>query len=134
MTLSPNEHLFAVSIQTPWFVDIANYLVSGNFPQHFSHKEHRCKIIRKSAPYSWIQGYLFKMGHDHVLHCCLREDKIYDVLHACHDEPNGGHFATKITTLKVLNAGYYWPTLHKDAREYVSRCDECQRMDKTHTS
>jgi hypothetical protein len=99
----PDENLFAISLQTPWFVDIANYLVSRKFPQHFSHKE-RYRIIRKSAPYSWIHGYLFKMGHDHVLHHYLKEEKIYDVLHACHDEPNGGHFVSKITTLKVLHA------------------------------
>ena len=28
----PDEYLFAISTQTPWFADIANYLVSGKFP------------------------------------------------------------------------------------------------------
>jgi hypothetical protein len=32
----PDEHLFAVSIQTPWYVDIANYLVAGKVPPHLS--------------------------------------------------------------------------------------------------
>ena len=31
----PNEHLFVVSIQTPWFAYIANYLAIGKLPNHF---------------------------------------------------------------------------------------------------
>ena len=27
----PDEHLFVVSIQTPWFADIANYLPTGKY-------------------------------------------------------------------------------------------------------
>ena len=30
--------------------------------------------------------------------------------------------------MKILNTGYYWPTLHKDATQYTKRCDKCQRM------
>ena len=32
------------------------------------------------------------------------------------------------TAHKVLQSGFYWPTLFKDARKYVSSCDECQRI------
>jgi len=28
----PDEHIFAMSIETPWFADIANYLATINFP------------------------------------------------------------------------------------------------------
>jgi hypothetical protein len=28
----PNEHLFAISLQTTWFSNISNYLVFGRFP------------------------------------------------------------------------------------------------------
>ena len=34
-----DEHLFAISIHVPWFVDIANYLVLGRLPQYLSAKE-----------------------------------------------------------------------------------------------
>ena len=26
--------------------------------------------------------------------------------------------------------GYYWPSIFRDARKYVSGCDNCQRMDQ----
>ena len=29
---------------------------------------------------------------------------------------------------KVLQSGFYWPTLFKDAHQFVSTCDKCQRM------
>ena len=44
----PDENLFSISIQSPWFADIANYLSSGNLPPHFSSREKR-QVINKSA-------------------------------------------------------------------------------------
>ena len=35
----PDQHLFVVSIQTPWFADIANYLATGKLPNHLSPPE-----------------------------------------------------------------------------------------------
>ena len=58
----------------------------------------------------------------------MREDEKYDILHACHNESCGVHFATKRTTLKILTIGYYWPTLYKYATNYTKRYDKCWRM------
>ena len=58
----------------------------------------------------------------------MREDETYDILHACHNEPCGGHFAEKRKTFKILTTSYYWPTLHKDAVNYTRKCDKCKRM------
>ena len=46
-----DEHLFSISVLSPWFVDIVNYLVSTQFPPHLSSKE-KSKIVRKSAPFT----------------------------------------------------------------------------------
>ena len=49
----PNEHLFDVSVQTPWFADIANYLATRKLPSHLSpHEKHQ--IIIQSSSYSWV--------------------------------------------------------------------------------
>ena len=32
-----DEYLFAVSDHSPWYADIANYLVAGKLPPHLSH-------------------------------------------------------------------------------------------------
>ena len=90
----------------------------------------KSKIVRKSAPFTCIGGNLFKLGPYQILRSCVREEEVFDILLTCHDGPCGGHFATKRTKFKVLQAGYYWPTLHQDVKNYISQCDWCQRMGK----
>eukprot|EP00253_Pinus_taeda_P007368 PITA_07368 len=125
----PYEHLFAISVLSRWFADIENYLVSAQFPPHLSSKE-KSRIVRKSASFTWIGGNLFKLGPNQILRNCVREEEVFDILLTCHDGPCGGHFAAKRTAFKILQVGYYWPTLHQDVRRYISQCDLCQRMGK----
>ena len=44
-----------------------------------------------------------------------------------HDGHVGGHFFGDTTAHKILRAGYYWPTLFKDAHAHVRKYDICQR-------
>lgn len=39
----------------------------------------------------------------------------------------GGHYASKEIAQIILRAGLWWPTVHKDFKEYCSVCDVCQR-------
>jgi len=125
----PDEHLFSISVLSPQFADIASYLVSAQFLPHLSSKE-KSKIVRKSAPFIWIGGNLFKLGPDQVLRRCVREEEVFDIPLTYHDGPCGGHFVAKRTTFKILKVGYYWPTLHQYVRRYISQCNQCQRMGK----
>jgi hypothetical protein len=59
----PNEYLFSVSSHSPWYSDIANYLLAGKLPPHLSYQEKR-RIIQQSARYSWISGCIFHTGLD----------------------------------------------------------------------
>ena len=75
----PDEHLFVVSSYSPWYVDVANYLVAGKLLTHFSKREKK-KIIQQSARYCWIGGHLFYIGHDLEIRRCVREDEIFHIL------------------------------------------------------
>lgn len=57
----PDQHLFSILVLSPWFVDIENYLVLAQFLPHLSSKE-KCKIMRKSAPFTWIGGNLLNLA------------------------------------------------------------------------
>ena len=57
----------------------------------------------------------------------MSETEVEDILIACHDSACGGHFSGQFTGQKILRAGYFWPTLFKDAHDYVRKCDACQR-------
>jgi len=101
-----DEHLFVVSSTTPWFVDIANFLATSLFPYHFTSKQKK-QLVKESLSYKWLNGLLFKYGPDFILCRCMRVDKIFDVLRACHDEPSGGHYSSQRTIHKILGASYY---------------------------
>ena len=62
----PNEHLFFVSVQTPWLADIANYLATGKIPNHLSQHEKR-RIIVQSSNYSSVDNDLFCTGPDLII-------------------------------------------------------------------
>eukprot|EP00253_Pinus_taeda_P013860 PITA_13860 len=95
-----DEHLFPISVLSPWFDDITNYLVSTQFPPNLSSKE-KGNIVRKSAPFTWIRGDLFKLGRDQILRICVMEEEVFDILLTCHDGACGGHFTAKRTSFKV---------------------------------
>nr|GFA96191.1 reverse transcriptase domain-containing protein [Tanacetum cinerariifolium] len=53
-----------------------------------------------------------------------------DILEACHNGPTGGHHGANLTTKKVFDSGFFWPTIYKDAHELFKNCDSCQRQGK----
>jgi hypothetical protein len=66
----PNEHLFSLSINTPWFADMENYLTTRKLPSHLSPHEKR-KIITQSVNYSWVGHDLFRTGPDLIIRRCV---------------------------------------------------------------
>jgi hypothetical protein len=43
-----------------------------------------------------------------------------------HERPIRGHFIIEITQRKILDAGYWWPTMYKYVHDYCRSCDACQ--------
>ena len=59
---------------------------------------------------------------------CVLDEEIPHILHCCHVAAYRGHFGGYRTVAKVLQSGYYWPTIFKDAYEFAKCCDRCQRI------
>ena len=95
-------------------------------PEHLDANERR-KIRVNSRHYAIIANRLYRRGIDGVLRRCLSEPEATKILEACHDGTCGGHFSGRLTALKILRTGYFWPTLFADAHRYATRCDACQR-------
>ncbi len=49
------------------------------------------------------------------------------VMKKLHEVRSRWHFATKIMQKKILDVGYWWPTMYKNVHEYCKSCDACQR-------
>jgi hypothetical protein len=58
---------------------------------------------------------------------CVPEHEMNAILERCHSSPYAGHHAGDRTAAKVLQSGFYWPTLFRDAHRFVKNCDACQR-------
>nr|GEV00541.1 reverse transcriptase domain-containing protein [Tanacetum cinerariifolium] len=61
---------------------------------------------------------------------CVHGKEALDILEACHNGPTGGHHGANLTAKKVFDAGFFWPTIYKDAHEFVKNYDSCQRQGK----
>jgi hypothetical protein len=40
----------------------------------------------------------------------------------------GGHFSANKTTVKILQCGFYGPTMFRDAHAYCTSCEHCQKL------
>ena len=74
-----DENLFSISINTPWFTDMENYLATRKLPAHLSPHEKR-RIITQSDNYSWVGHDLFHSGPDLIIRRCVREYEIEEIL------------------------------------------------------
>ena len=74
-----------------------------------------------------VNDCLYCLGKDGVLRRVPSGCEIKQILEACHDGVCGGHFAHEITSRKVLQAGFTWPSLHRDVKHWCQTCKECQR-------
>ena len=76
------------------------------------------------------EPFLYKYYASQIIRKCVSEKEQQGILMQCHAYACGGHFSTQKTTLKVLQLGFYWPIVFKDAHEVFKSCDKCQRLGK----
>ena len=55
------------------------------------------------------------------------EEADYD-MREVHEGIYGNHSGSRSLVHKLVQAGYHWPTMQKDAEAYVKTCDKCQRF------
>ncbi|GJV54611.1 reverse transcriptase domain-containing protein [Tanacetum coccineum] len=114
---------------TSWFADIANYH-AGNFLIKGMSTQQKRKFFKDVKHYFWDDPYLFRTCADQIIRRCVFGQEALEILKACHERPTGGHHSANITARKVFDAGFFWPTIYKDAYELIKSCDACQRQGK----
>ena len=55
-------------------------------------------------------------------------EEIRIILWHCHNSPCGEHYSGDMTAARVLQAGFFLPSIFKDAHDDVPQCDQCQRI------
>ncbi|GJY94974.1 reverse transcriptase domain-containing protein [Tanacetum coccineum] len=128
----PLETLGSVALRddsTPWFADFANYH-AGNFIVKGMSSQQKNKFFKDVKHYFWDDPFLFKICADQVIRRCVSGQEAFAFQRACHSGPTGGHYGANYTAKKIFDSGFYWPTIYKDAHDFVTRCDICQRQGK----
>nr|GEV28870.1 reverse transcriptase domain-containing protein [Tanacetum cinerariifolium] len=114
---------------TSWFADIANFNV-GNFIKKGLTSQQKKNFFKDVKHYFWDDPYLIRIYADQIIRRCVHGQEAIDILKACHVRPNGGHHGANLTTKKIFDAGFFWPSIYCDAHDMIKICDTCQRKGK----
>nr|XP_009789039.1 PREDICTED: uncharacterized protein LOC104236745 [Nicotiana sylvestris] len=99
--------------------DVLRYLITK--------KDAKPRLIRSVGN---IMGgsFLFCICADNIIRQCVPEDEVMPIFKDSHDSPLGGHYRGNQTAAKVLECGFYWPSIYQDANQVIKACDQCQRQ------
>ncbi|GJZ36200.1 reverse transcriptase domain-containing protein [Tanacetum coccineum] len=97
----PGETLMEINTEDgPWFADFVNYLARGTLP---------------------------KVCSDGMIRRCISGPETRTILDQCHHGPTGGHYGPNTTAKKVLDLGFYWPTIINEAHTQGRLCEAYQK-------
>jgi len=112
-------------LQSPWYVDICFVLLKLHAPPGFSKTRKRFLKMRASK-FCIMDNVLFWKNHEGILLNCLTLNETDNVMKEFHAGDYGGQFYWKSTADKILRAGYYWPSLFSDVKNFFVSCHKCQ--------
>ncbi|GJY39231.1 reverse transcriptase domain-containing protein [Tanacetum coccineum] len=113
------------TIDEPWFADFANYLVGDIIPKGMTYQQ-KNKFFSDLKHYFWEEPYLFNVCSDGMIRRCVSGPETQTILDQCHHGPTVGHYGPNVTAKKVIDSGFYWPTIIKEAHTLVRLCEACQ--------
>ena len=108
-----------------WTAPLASYLRDGVLPDG---KEAARKLKVQAARFVLIKDVLYERGFSRPYLRGLGTEKADYVMREVHEGICGNHSGFRSLVHKLVRAGYYWPTMQKDAEAYVRACDKCQRF------
>ncbi|GJX56092.1 reverse transcriptase domain-containing protein [Tanacetum coccineum] len=106
-----------------WMTPIIRCLEEGVWPK--DKNESRC-LRTKISQYTLEDGVLFKKGYLVPMLRCVGPLQANYVIREIHMGSCGMHSGPRAVVRKAIRHGYYWPTMHEDAKQEVQKCDACQ--------
>ncbi|XP_070009629.1 uncharacterized protein [Nicotiana sylvestris] len=116
----------STSLTWDWRNKYIDYLKDGKLPAY--PKESRA-LQTKAARFSLDENEtLYRRTFDGPLAICLGPGDTDYVLREIHKGTCGNHSAADSLVRKLIIVGYYWDNMEKDTKEFVRKCDICQRF------
>ncbi|GJV77744.1 reverse transcriptase domain-containing protein [Tanacetum coccineum] len=106
-----------------WMTSLLEYLTDITLPAE-TKKARSIKI--KSRQYAVIGGVLYRKSFLEPWLRCVGPLQAEYVIREIHEGSCNMHFGPRTVVAKAIRSGYYWPTMHKDARNIIRQCNDCQ--------
>nr|GFB95936.1 reverse transcriptase domain-containing protein [Tanacetum cinerariifolium] len=103
--------------------ELVDYLKEGILPGN--EKEAR-KLRLKARQYELIEGVLYKRSFLIPWLRCLGPLQAEYVMREIYEGSCSMHAGPRSVVAKAIRLEYYWPTMHKDARDMIRKCNDCQ--------
>ncbi|GJU56513.1 reverse transcriptase domain-containing protein [Tanacetum coccineum] len=126
---------FISRVRTPWFLRDLQITMRGIYNIKGMTTQQKKKDLfqgtltlfyeGRSLPFSYLCGIK-------SFECCGKGKKLLKSTKLVHEDPPGA-IIVPITTSgrrKVFDAGFFWPTIYRDAHTMIKSCDTCQRQGK----
>ena len=107
-----------------WTSPIVTFLQEGRLPDD---PEEAKKVRRRAARFTILNDELYKRGYSQPYLRCVEKEEARYILEEVHGGICGDHTGAKSLVRKIMRAGYFWPTMQRDAADFVRTCDSCQR-------
>jgi len=115
-----------VGPNSPWYQYFYTYLHDHVFPPNLLRNQ-RKNFIQCASRFTLLGGTIYCRGYDGTLLRCLDLVEANLAVKDVHEGICGAHTSGMVLAKKLLRTGYYWPTMEKDACEYVRKCIACQK-------
>ena len=79
-----------------------------------------------TARFTILNDTLYKKGFSVPYLKCIDKDEAEYILEEIHKGICRDHVGPRSLVSKIIRTGYFWPTMQKDAKEFIKRCDKCQ--------
>ena len=115
---------FTIQSANSWMTPIMSFLQDGHLPQN---TEEAKRIKKRAARFMILNDALYKRGFSVPYLKCVDEEEARYILEEIHGGVCGNHAGSRSLVNKVIQTGYFWPTMQVDAVEIVKKCNKCQR-------
>jgi hypothetical protein len=84
-------------------------------------------LKQRARGYAVVNEELYKSGVTEPWLRCITSEKCPKLLKEIHSGFCCAHIGTRALAGKAIKQGFYWPTIHIDAKKLVWECEGCQK-------
>ncbi|GJR52656.1 reverse transcriptase domain-containing protein [Tanacetum coccineum] len=106
-----------------WMTPIIEYLIDGTLPDD---KKKASKLRIKARQYELLEGVLYRRSFLKPWLRCVGPLQADYVIREIHEGSCSMHAGPRSMVAKAMRLGYYWPTMHRNARDMIRACNDCQ--------